>query len=99
MNIKNTEFVVFDVETTGDETTGVDPRAAAEEAGPETTAAGCAAEVEGASGGGATTEDSPEGVESTATALGVDTLTDELLPESISRFNRFKSPRNSDATW
>ena len=31
--------------------------------------------------------------------LGVAELIDELRPESISRFKRFRSPRSSDATW
>ena len=65
---------------------------AGDETGPEMADAGCTA---GAEGGGTTLADGPEGVE----PVGVDTLTDELFPESISRFNRFRSPRISDATW
>src|SRR4051812_22562513 len=66
--------------------------AAGEEAGTEMAAAGCTAEADEDA---AIVADSPDGVDS----VGVVTLTDELLPESISRFNLFKSPRNSDATW
>jgi hypothetical protein len=65
--------------------------AEADETGPEMDGTGCI----GGAGGGATTAEGAEGVEST----GVATLTDELRPESSSRFSRFKSPRISDATW
>ena len=69
--------------TAGDETELVD--------------AGCIAEDEG---GGVATATGPEGVEPGGVGtLGVDRLKDELLPESISRFSRFRSPRISDATW
>jgi hypothetical protein len=43
---------------------------------------------------GAATAAGVDGVESTCVA----TLTDELRPESISRFNLLRSPRISDAT-
>jgi hypothetical protein len=71
---------------------------AADEAGPETADTDSTAEA-------GTTADGPEGGKSTGVAaigvdpLGVATLIEELLLESISRFSRFKSPRSSDATW
>jgi hypothetical protein len=71
---------------------GAGATAAADETGPEIADAGSTA---GAEGGGTTLADGPEGLD----PVGVDTLTEELLPESISRFNRFRSPRISDATW
>ena len=71
---------------------GAGAKTAAVEAVPEIADTGATAEDED---GGAITGEGAEGVEST----GVGTLTDELLPESISRFSRFKSPRISDATW
>jgi hypothetical protein len=75
---------------------GAGARAAGEEGAPETADAGCTAGAED----GAPNPEGPEGIESTGVAtLGVDTLKDELLPESISRFSRFRSPRISDATW
>ena len=69
---------------------GAGVKTAGAEAGPEIVDAGATVEAEDAGAPTATV-----GVEST----GVATLTDELLPESISRFSRFKSPRISDATW
>jgi len=67
------------------------PGAAAtgEEAGPEIAEAGCTAGADGA------TADAPDDA---GMSTGSATLTDELLPESISRFNRFRSPRISEAT-
>ena len=75
---------------------GTGVTAAGKEDGPEIADAGFTAKAD--DGGGVAADgvtDCPEGVGS----AGVATLTDELLPESISRFNRFRSPRISDATW